>query len=98
MFPEIGLVNMEMVNEVNETHRECRDGYGSVHGPTLTDTWCRCEISTRIGCPATLIGSTTGDPLTVGTVELDHEHWELSGMLQMTRCVRWYRKYLLNNP
>ena len=33
---------MEVVNEVNVTPRECRDGYGSFHGPTLTDTWCRC--------------------------------------------------------
>ena len=32
----------------------------------------RGEISTQIGCPAMLIGSTTGDPLSVG---LDHDHW-----------------------
>ena len=65
-FPEIGLVNMEVVNEVNANSRECRDGYGSFHGSTLPDTWCRGGISTQIGSPAVLIGSTTGDQLTVG--------------------------------
>ena len=38
-FPEIGLVHMEVVNDVNKTPRECRDGYDSFHGPTPTDTW-----------------------------------------------------------
>ena len=45
----------------------------------MTDTWCRGEISTQIGSPAMLIGSTTGDPLTVGTVGLDHDHWGVVG-------------------
>ena len=78
-FPEIGLVNMEVVKEVNVTPMECRDGYGSFHGSTLTDMWCRDAISTQIGSPAMLIGSTTGDPLTVGTVGLDHDHWGVVG-------------------
>ena len=35
--------------------------------------WHRGEISTQIGCPAKLIESMTGDPLTVGTVGLGHD-------------------------
>ena len=73
-FPEIELVNMDVANEVNVIPRECGDGYGSFHGPALTDTWCRGEIST-----AMLKGSTTGDPLTVGTVGLGHDHWGMFG-------------------
>ena len=45
----------------------------------MTYKWCRGEISTQIGCPAMLIGSTTGDPLTVGTVGLDQDHWGVVG-------------------
>ena len=61
---------MDVMNEVDVISRKCGDGYGSFHGPALTDTWCRGEISTQNGCPAMLIGSATGDPLTVGTVGL----------------------------
>ena len=43
-FPEIGLDNMDVANEVNVAPREYGDGYGSFHGPALTDTWRRGEI------------------------------------------------------
>ena len=44
MFSEIGLVHMNVADEVNVTPRECGDGYSSCHGPALTDI---CGIAER---------------------------------------------------